>query len=106
MSSTNMNSRRGVPVPHSATSARARPWLEEAAQQRGRDVAVLRIVIVARTVEVGRHRGDEVAAVLPPVRLAQLDARDLGDRIPFVGRLERAGQQFDLPASAAALARG
>ena len=53
----------------------------------------MQVEIVARAVEVGRHGGDVVAAMLPAVGLGQLDAGDLGDRIPFVGRLERAGEQ-------------
>jgi hypothetical protein len=52
-----------------------------------------RIVVVARTVEVGGHGGDEVAAVLAPVGLAELDAGNLGDGVPLVGRLEGAAQQ-------------
>ena len=35
----------------------------------------------------------EIAAMLPAVGLAQFETGDLGDGIPLVGRLERAGQQ-------------
>ncbi len=61
--------------------------------QRRQDVARLKIEIVARAVEVGRHRGNEVGAMLVAIGLAELDAGDLGDRIGLVGRLEGAGQQ-------------
>jgi hypothetical protein len=35
-----------------------------------------------------------VGTELPAVGLAQLDAGDLGNRVPLVGRLQRAGQQI------------
>ena len=56
----------------------------------------LEIEVVVRPVQIRRHRGDEVAPVLPPVRLAQLDAGDLRDRVRLVRRLERTGQQLIL----------
>ena len=56
-------------------------------------MALNQVEIVARAVEVGRHDRDEVAAILPAIGLAELDAGDLGDRIPLVGGLQRAGQQ-------------
>ena len=59
----------------------------------GRTWLEFEIEIVAGTVEVGRHRRDEIGAVLPAIGLAQLDPGDLGDRVPFVRRLQRAGQQ-------------
>src|SRR5262245_45969758 len=49
--------------------------------------------IVARAVKIGRHRRYEVAAVLATVGLTKLDAGYLGDRIGFVGRLQRSRQQ-------------
>ena len=61
--------------------------------QAGSDVAVEMVEVVARPVEVRRHRGDEIAAMLKAIRLTQLDAGDLGDRVPFVRRLQRPGQQ-------------
>ncbi len=97
MSSLNRNSRRGVPVPQTTTSARlgdARRF--EPADQCRDDVAVGRMIIVAGTVEVGRHRREEARAVLPVIARAQLDAGDLGERIGAVGRLERPGQQRGL----------
>ena len=51
------------------------------------------VEIVIGTVEVGRHRRNEVAAILPPVSVAQLHARDFRHRVPLVRRLERSGQQ-------------
>src|SRR5215831_11561878 len=49
--------------------------------------------IVTGTVETGRHGGNEVASMLAAVKLTKLDARDLRDRIAFIGRLERSRQQ-------------
>ena len=40
-----------------------------------------------------RLQADGIKAVLPAQRLTQLDAGDLGDRVPLVGGLERAGEQ-------------
>ena len=34
-----------------------------------------------------------MAAVLLAIGLTELDAGDLGDRVPFIGRLERAGEE-------------
>ena len=64
----------------------------EAADQRGDDVAVFGMIIVAAAVEIGRHHVDEVGAVLAAIGLDHLDAGDLGDRIGLVGRLQRPGQ--------------
>ena len=54
---------------------------------------VLRVEIIVRTVEVGRHAGDSIPLMLDPVRLAHLDPRDLGDGVPLVGGLEWAGEE-------------
>ena len=51
------------------------------------------VEIVAGTVQIGRHGGNEITAVLFPVGLTQLDPRDLGHRVPLVGRLQRPGQK-------------
>ena len=48
------------------------------------------------TVEVGRHGGDEIAAVLLAIGLAQLDAGDLGQCVGLVGGLEGSGEQLVL----------
>ena len=78
--------------------------LVKPADQRGDDVAVFGMIIVAGAVEIGRHHADEVGAVLAAIGLGQLDAGDLGDRIGLVGRLQRPGQQRILAQSAAARA--
>ena len=95
-------------APRRAGAPHGRAWravdlgLVEAPHQRRRHVAVQRVVIVARTVEIGRHHGNEVGAVLQAIGLAQFDAGDLGDRIPLIARLERARQQHLRAPSAAA----
>ena len=63
------------------------------ADQGRQDMGVLQREIVARPVEVAGHRADEVAAVLGAGMVAELDARDLRDRVGLVGDLERTGQQ-------------
>ena len=65
----------------------------EFVDHRRQDVRGLQIEIVERPVHVRRHRADEIRAVLPPVRLAELDARDLGDGVRFVRRFQRAREQ-------------
>jgi hypothetical protein len=67
--------------------------LVEPPYEGGQDVRVLRVEVVLRTVEVGGHGRDGVKAVLDAVRLAHLDAGDLGDGVPLVGGLERAGEE-------------
>lgn len=67
--------------------------LVEAADERGQDVGVLGVEVVVGAVEVGGHGGDGVEAVLDAVGLAHLDAGDLGDGVPLVGGLERAGEE-------------
>src|SRR3546814_10406982 len=52
---------------------------------RRHDVAAERVEVVAGAVQVGRHRRDEVAAVLPAVGLATLDAGGLGPRVTQLG---------------------
>ena len=69
----------------------------EAADQRRQHVTVGGVVVVARPIEIGGHQADGVESVLPAQRLAQLEAGDLGDRIPLVGGLERPGEQGFLP---------
>ena len=56
-------------------------------------MAVFRVVVVARPIEVARHHAAEIGAVLPVVALAHLDAGDLGDGVGLVGGFERAGEQ-------------
>jgi len=59
----------------------------------GHDVAVLEVEVVVRSVEVGRHDGDEVGAVLQVVALAHLQSCDLGDGVFLVGVFERTGEE-------------
>jgi hypothetical protein len=67
--------------------------LVELAEEGGQDVGGLQVVVVVGPVEVGGHGADEVAAMLAPEGLAELDAGDLGDGVPLVGGLERPGQE-------------
>ena len=93
-SSTWRNSRRGVPLPHSGTVVS--PFRRASWNLRiiaGRDVAGFEIEVVARPVQVGGHGGDEPAAELLAVRLAELDAGNLGDGVRLVGRFELTGEQ-------------
>ena len=97
------NSRSGRPEPQTVDAAGARDLrLVELAQQRRQDVRAVQVVVVAGAVEVRGHRRDAVTPVLPAIGLAQLDAGDLGDGVPFVGRFQRAGQQRCPRESAAA----
>lgn len=54
---------------------------------------ILRMEIVVRTVQVRGHPRNGVPVVLNSVGLAHFDASDLGHRVPFVGGLQRAGEQ-------------
>ena len=56
-------------------------------------MAVLWVVVVARSVKVGGHGADVIATVLRPVSIAHVDACDLGDGVGGVGGLELSGQQ-------------
>ena len=88
------NSRRGVPVPHTGTLASPRCLAScTLRSSAGSTCEVLQVEVVARAVEIGRHGADEIAAVLARVGLAELDAGDLGQRVGFVRRLQRAGEQ-------------
>ena len=55
----------------------------------GHDVAGLQIEVVARAIQVGRHYGDEVGAVLQIERLAHLHSGDFGDGVGLVGIFQR-----------------
>ena len=76
--------------------AAGEPRLVDPGHQRRQHVARLLIEVVPRSVEVRRHHAHEVAAVLAPAGLAQLDARDLRHGVPLVRRLEGAGEQLGL----------
>ncbi len=77
----------------------------EPADERRQHVAGLQVVIVARSVEIGRHRAQVGRAVLAVVRPAHLDAGDLGEGIRPVGGLERPGEQVVLADRLRAIAR-
>ncbi len=68
--------------------------LMEAADQRRQDVAVGGVVVVARPIEIGGHEADRIAAMLLAQRLAELDAGDLGDRVPLIRRFQRSSKQY------------
>lgn len=57
---------------------------------------MLGVVVVVGTIEVGGHDGDIIGAVLAVEELAVLEAADLGQRIGFVGLLQRTGEQAAL----------
>src|SRR6188508_1010403 len=54
------------------------------------------VVAVVRPVEIRRHDADVAASVLQIEVIAELDARDLGDRVRLVGLLEGPGEQIFL----------
>lgn len=57
----------------------------EAIHQRGDHMATVWMEVVARSIGIAGHGGDVVTAMLPAIRLAQLDAGDPGHRIPLIG---------------------
>ena len=62
-------------------------------EQGRQDMAREQVEIVVGAIEVRRHHRGEITAMLAAISLAQFEPGDFGDRIPLVGRLERAGQQ-------------
>ena len=56
-------------------------------------MAVVLVVIVAGPVEVCGHQADRIKAILLAQGFAELDASDLGDRIPLIGGLQRPREQ-------------
>ena len=56
-------------------------------------MAVLGVIIVTGPIKIGRHHRDEVGAILPAIGFDELNAGDLGHRVPFVGRLKRSREQ-------------
>lgn len=80
-----------APTGHAGVAALGR--FVETTDQGWQHVAVGGVVVVARAIQVGGHQADGIKAVLPAQRLTQLDAGDLGDRVPLIGGLERAGEQ-------------
>ena len=75
------------------------------AHQRGQDMGVVQVVVVARPVQIGRHRGQPLGAVLAVVRPAHLDTGDLRQRVRPVGGFQRAGEQVFFPYRLRAIAR-
>ena len=65
----------------------------EASKEGRKHVAVFRVVVVARPVQVGGHGADEVASVLVAVGVAELQPSDFGDGVRFVGGLQCAGEE-------------
>src|SRR3954451_3915253 len=65
----------------------------ELTNQRGQHVGLRQVEVVVRTIEVGRHRENEVRAVLATIGLAQFNAGDLRNRIWLVGRLEQSSEE-------------
>ena len=59
-------------------------------------VAMLRVIVIARPVQIGGHDAAIIDAVtdtiLPVVTFAQLDAGDFCNGIGFIGRFERASE--------------
>ena len=70
--------------------------LMEPPNQRRQDMRILRVKIIPRPVKIRRHDGHKLGAVLTVVRLAHLDAGDLGDGIRLIRRFQRAGQEVFL----------
>jgi hypothetical protein len=65
----------------------------EAADQGSHHMAVRGVVVITGPIEIGGHQADRIKAVLPAQRLTQLDASDLGDRIPLISGLQGPGEQ-------------
>src|SRR5689334_5643005 len=64
--------------------------------QCGYHMATIQVEIVSRPVEVGRHRRDEIAAILSPIRLAQFETSDFGNGVPLISRLQSSREQCAL----------
>src|SRR5207237_9061840 len=52
--------------------------------QSGQDMRCLQVVVVVRSIQVGRHGADEVAAILAAISLTEFNASDFRNRIPLV----------------------
>src|SRR5215469_7567269 len=61
--------------------------LMHAANKRRRHMAMLRMIVVARPVQVSWHDRDEICAVLVAIGFDELDTGDLCQRIPLIGWL-------------------
>lgn len=56
-------------------------------------MTVFRVIVVARTIQIGRHGADGIETVLFTVGLTHLDAGDLGQSIGVIGRFQSSGEQ-------------
>ena len=65
----------------------------EAANQCRKNVAVRRMIVVVRAIEVRRHDGDIIRAILPIKELAVLQTADFRQRIRLVRLFQFGGQQ-------------
>ena len=65
----------------------------ELADERRQHMARRKVEIVVLPIKVAGHDRNVAAPELFSIRLTELDPGDFCDRIPFVGRLERAGQK-------------
>src|SRR2546428_5589990 len=59
-----------------------------------RNYVAARLVIVARPVNVRRHYANEIIAILAPICLAELETRNLGQGVRFIGWLQWPRQQI------------
>jgi hypothetical protein len=57
------------------------------------DMRGAKIEVVIRAIEIRRHGGDEVFAILLRVGLAKLDASDFGQRIGIVCGFQRTAEE-------------
>ena len=60
-------------------------------------MAIFRMIVVARTEQVGGHDAAAVPPILTVIAFAQLYARNFGNGIGLISWLQRAGQQQVLP---------
>ena len=83
-----------TPADHDGVAGELR--FMEAADERGKDVGVCRMVVVVGTIEVGGHHGDVVRTVLAVEELAVFQAGDLGEGVGLVGLLKLRREQARL----------
>jgi hypothetical protein len=77
----------------------------ELADERGDDMGSVEVVVVARAIQVGRHHGQKLGAVLAVERPAHFDTGDLGHGVGTIGGFERAGEEVFLLHRLRAVAR-
>jgi len=64
----------------------------KAANQRSHYMAIERVVIITRSIEIGGHQTNRIEAMLPSQGLTELDPSNLRNRVPLIGGLQGAGQ--------------